>query len=64
MPQNATTQPQSSSELPYEAIDLTVSGNRIIVSFTSAAVATRAKEDALSIGLDATAEAHQLILQY
>lgn len=48
----------------YKATDLTMIGNRIIITCSDAEEASRAEQEALSLGLDASTEENQLILQY
>lgn len=48
----------------YKSTDLTMIGNRIIVTCSDAEEAGRAEQEALSIGLDASTEENQLILRY
>ncbi|MEL6854677.1 MAG: hypothetical protein AAFO83_06155 [Cyanobacteria bacterium J06607_13] len=48
----------------YKATDLTMSGNRIIITCSDHEEASKAMKEALSKGLDASTEGNQLILQY
>lgn len=58
---NEDSQPDSRH---YKATDLTMSGNRITITCSDPEEASRAAKEALSIGLDASTEENQLILQY
>lgn len=48
----------------YKATDLTMIGNRIIITCSNADEASRAEKEALFKGLDASTEETQLILQH
>ena len=58
---NEDSQPDSRY---YKAIDLTMNGNRIIITCSDYEEASKAMKEARSKGLDATTEGNQLILQY
>ncbi|MEL6355113.1 MAG: hypothetical protein AAFR58_25720 [Cyanobacteria bacterium J06627_28] len=48
----------------YKATDLMMIGNRIIITCSDADEASRAEQEALSKGLDASTNENLLILQY
>ncbi|MEN8444054.1 MAG: hypothetical protein ABG776_03460 [Cyanobacteria bacterium J06555_13] len=48
----------------YTATELTMRGNCIIITCSDAEEASRAQQEAVSEGLDASTEKNQLILRY